>query len=124
MTLQEFYVLSGSLSSDGKSGDAIAYGQAMDRPEWGASMAFLVPEHMQRGVAIYILFGIQTGTFLENLLIGDLFAAVRTADDINRYKIGEIATFLMTSAPAGSFGNAELRENWMNRGGMFPREVA
>lgn len=92
-------------------GIAAAYGEATF-PEWGEKLARRVPDHMQEGIAYWVLFGRPTGRFLNALLCGDLFTAVRCADDKNSAAMYDWCMFLWNAAPSGCFGSKEKVRAW------------
>lgn len=99
-------------------GCAAAYAEATDRPEWGELMTRRIPDYMQYGLATYVLFGITSGSFLTALLEGNLFGALRQADDVNFRHLPEYAHFLHNAAPAGCFGSEARVEEWSKDGGL------
>lgn len=72
-----------------------------------------VPEHDIGGLVDYVLEHVPTGGFLRRLLCNDLFGAVGKADKDNRLALPQICQFIYNAFPPGSFGSAELYEEWI-----------
>lgn len=77
-----------------------------------------VPEHVIEGLVEYVLTGRRTGSFLEAVIAGDLFDALGRADDKNRRKLFEIASWLYNHAPGESYGSRNAYANWLRVGGL------
>ena len=91
-------------------------------PEWAEKLTKLIPHHMQDAMALYMVKGVRPGSFLESLLSGSLFEAVRYADEINRRSLPVYVNFLVHYAPARSFGSPDLVEAWVRSGGLVGQE--
>ena len=118
MNIEEFQSLAGSI------GPAAAYGRAVNSPDWGTVMACRIPEHMQMGMARYVLFGVAPGDFLQAVLRNDLMGAAGQADSINALNLFEYAVFLRSAAPSTCWGSESAVTEWSGRGGMYPQDQA
>jgi len=78
----------------------------------------LIPEHMVDGLVRYIVQGVPPGSFLTAVLSGDLFEALRRADDINQSALVGYARFLTNYAPIGSYGSPGSVTEWIKSGGI------
>ena len=56
---------------------------------------------------------IPTGGFLQAVLENDLMEAVGRADDINRYRLHEICSYVYNNMPASCHGNKEIVNAWL-----------
>lgn len=88
-------------------------------PEAAEGLRRKVPEHMRAGMVRYILLGILPGSFQLAVLEGDLFEAVRKADDTNRAALHDYAIFLFNYAPGGCFGSEDRVRTWAHDGGLI-----
>ena len=79
----------------------------------------LIPPYMHRGLVHYILLGEFPGSFLINLLKGDLFATLAYADSTNIKILHQYGDFLHNNAPRLCFGDSETVENWHKKGGQL-----
>lgn len=104
---------------------AAVYAAHTGQPIWGERLDML-PSHMRRGLVRYILLGTVTGGFLSATLSGDLFEAVRRADDANHEALLRYPIFLFNYAPLGCFGSAGKVRDWIAAGGLvgFEPEAA
>ena len=96
----------------------------MNKPEAGDRMKEMVPENLHHGLALYVLCGLPTGSFLASVLAGDLFSAVRRADDTSLAALGSIVRFLCHHAPEECSGYEVRRTDWIRRGGVLRLEPA
>lgn len=78
----------------------------------------VLPEHMRHGMALYIAFGIEPGSFLRSILVNDLKGACMRADMVNRYAIFDYVSYLYNSAPMPCWGSEEKVDAWTERGGL------
>lgn len=62
---------------------------------------------------------ISRGSFKWYLMTGDLFEAVRHADDYNIEVIPQLVQWLWTYAPVGSYGDEDKVVSWVKEGGMI-----
>lgn len=91
-------------------------------------MGFLelgLPDHMKDGVSMYILQGIEPGGFLMSVLANDLKGAAGRADNLNRTRLFEWASFIVNYMPASSQGSIEEVNRWIShRGaeGLYEKE--
>jgi len=75
-------------------------------------MGMEIPVHTQEAITGYLIRGWKPGGFLTAILAGDLFRAVSSADTANRQMMWAISRFIMTSLPAGSWGDYDSVHNW------------
>lgn len=74
----------------------------------------LVPEHTQHAIENYIIHGLMPGSFLESVIVNDLFGSFSRADEKNRVHLHYIVRWFMDKAPMDSFGSIENMRNWLN----------
>ena len=68
----------------------------------------------------YITDGtVSRGSFKWYLLTGNLFEAVRHADDYNIDRLPELVQWLWMHAPCGCYGDEDNVCNWIEVGGMI-----
>jgi len=68
----------------------------------------------------YITDGtISRGSFKWYLLTGNLFEAVRHADDFNVVALPQLVRWLWSKAPIGSYGSIDNVNSWAKEGGMI-----
>lgn len=72
----------------------------------------LVPEHLSRGLQLWIEHGVEPGGFLVAVICNDLRGACERADPISRHALFEIVSFLHTYAPRGCWGNEKAYSAW------------
>ena len=72
-----------------------------------------LPQHMQEAMRDYIEKGKPTGAFLKALMSNNLVLTFMYADPINRDRIKDFITFLLSNAPRNSWGSEELVDNWI-----------
>ena len=89
--------------------------------EWAAGLAIL-PDYMIGGVVRYVLYGIAPGSFLTAVIDGDLFMALRKADDNNKNALPAYAAFFYNYAPSDCFGSVHRRLEWVKKGGVIGNE--
>ena len=87
--------------------------------EWGAHLALVVPEHMRKGVARYVILGIEGGSFQTAVFENDLLGAAGVADATNRERLFDWAMFLNSAAPSMSFGSRRHVREWIRSGGLI-----
>jgi hypothetical protein len=114
--VQQFY------ENEKKFGTAIAYGMAVENDNRGYTMGTMIPEYMQHGLALYILFGIRPGAFLSAVLEGDLFGAMAQADGTNAERLPQYCRFLWSYAPSECFKTPERVAAWRDRKGLIGSE--
>ena len=74
-----------------------------------------IPEHMRRGVKLYLKQGLRPGEFLTAILENNLVQSVCRADQINLAQIVEWAKFLYNEMPMGSWGSKEKVNAWIKK---------
>jgi len=72
-----------------------------------------VPVSLHAGLIEYFAARRPTGSFLRSVLENDLSQACVRADDINKWHIVEIITFLNSTCPAEAFGSPEKVTAWL-----------
>jgi len=72
----------------------------------------IIPEHMQKLLALYLAEGYLTDRFLESVLKNDLRTACITADENNLTILYEYIRFLWNYAPSDSWGSKEVVDRW------------
>ena len=80
---------------------------------------FDVPEHTQGALERYFTHALEPGSFLMAVLTNDLIGAVGRADMWNSRSLADIVKWLVNHAPYGSYGDAELVRDWLNKGDAF-----
>ena len=83
----------------------------------------LLPDYMVGGVVRYVLHGIKPGSFLTAVIDGDLFMALRKADDTNQQSLPQYARFFWNYAPSECFGSVNKRSEWVKKGGVVGVEA-
>jgi hypothetical protein len=68
----------------------------------------MIPHHMWRGVAMWAVFGIKPGNFLQAVIRGDLFDAAARADGTNQQMLYEWAFFMHNYIPSEAKGPKAL----------------
>ena len=86
--------------------------------DWADGLDAL-PEHMIGGVVRYVLHGVPAGNFLAAVIRGDLFGALRGADDINKNMLPAYANFFWNHAPSICFGSEQAYDDWVKAGGVM-----
>lgn len=74
----------------------------------------LLPEHIRRGMRLYLEQGLRPGHFLVVVLEDSLTKAFREADAINAARMLDIASFLCNEAPLDRWGTHEKVEAWIS----------
>ena len=98
---------------------AVLYGELIGQAGWGRGMMAHIPDHMHQGLVNHIALGAPTGEFLEAVLKGDLFHALRKADDMNLRSLHKYGMFLFNYAPSECFGSPEAVRDWSAKGGLL-----
>lgn len=78
-----------------------------------------VTDLMAETLQNYWNHGYEPGGFTTAVLCNDLFGAAARADHWNRRNMAAIAEYIVNNAPYGSYGNAELVKDWLNKGHYF-----
>ena len=78
-----------------------------------------VPEHIQEGIAAYIVQGRPPGDFLRCVFSNMLMESFGRADSINKHSMVQIVSFLYNEAPSECLGSKEIYENWIKNGGLI-----
>lgn len=73
-----------------------------------------IPEHIQNSFEMYLVHGIEPGSFVRSAIENDLVQSVRRADAINIKYIVHIATWITFNMPVDSWGNNKNVQDWMN----------
>lgn len=77
-----------------------------------------IPTYMHSGLIGWIVFGQPPGDFLDAVLSNDLMRACERADDMNRTRLFDYASFLFNYAPRGCFGGWTIKNEWQIQGGL------
>jgi hypothetical protein len=77
-----------------------------------------IPVRMHDDLMGYIMHGTLAGDFLIDYLSGDLFSAVRSADDENIKLFEQYYRFLYNYAPSRCYGSSARVNAWCDRGGL------
>lgn len=72
-----------------------------------------IPERMIGGLAFYILYRIQPGSFLEAVLENDLMEALGRADFENAGLLNAYARFIYNYAPQACHGSKAKVKAWL-----------
>lgn len=75
--------------------------------QWGN-----VPRYMRGGLARWIRYGIEPGSFLTAVICNDLRSACECADDTNRHLLFAYVQFLYCHAPSSCWGSPKRFEAW------------
>jgi hypothetical protein len=78
----------------------------------------LLPAHMVEGTMRYLTNGVPMGSFGKAIFSYDLPAARRKADNTNLLSMDNWMEFLVSAAPALSWGSPEAVATWIARGGI------
>lgn len=76
-----------------------------------------IPEHMRKGMKLYIEEGGQPGNFLYHILINDFVHAVGYGDIFNQNALLQYAIFLYNNLPVSAWGSKEKVDDWIALGG-------
>lgn len=68
-----------------------------------------------QGVQLYLVHGIEPGSFLTAVIKNDLKEACACADDENQRLLFGIVHWFYNEAPIGSWGSEENYTNWIKR---------
>lgn len=74
-----------------------------------------LPEHMRRGMELYINEGVEPGSFMMSVLCNDLKEAVGRADHINMRYLTNIVSFCYNDLPHQAWGSPEKVKKWMSQ---------
>ena len=81
-----------------------------------------IPAHLHGGLLRFVLLGIPAGSFLNSIVINDLFGALTKADETSRAHLFEICVWLHNAAPSSCYGSRQAVTAWIKRGGLVKRE--
>jgi hypothetical protein len=84
--------------------------------EWG-----LLNDYMQEGMLLYVMHGIEPGSFLTACLANDLIGAVGSADHMNKHRLPEMAEFIYNYVPSNAYGSYDAVRAWCAKGGINGR---
>jgi hypothetical protein len=73
-----------------------------------------VPEHTRGSILRYLNHGMDPGGFVRAALANDFIAAACKADAENRQALTDIARFIATGMPRGSWGSYEAVDGWLH----------
>ena len=78
-----------------------------------------IPSHMLSGVADYVCYGLQPGSFLESVLADEAFKiVVARADNRNLAALPIWALVAYNDLPVEGLGNYEAVDRWITMGGL------
>lgn len=77
-----------------------------------------IPEHIRDGFRLYLVHGIEPGSFCRACLENDMKEAAGKADHINRSRIPDIAMFMVWGMPSDSQGSPEKVSAWIKHRGL------
>ncbi len=72
-----------------------------------------IPEHLRDGLEDYIKNRVETGGFLRAALENDLREALGRSDEISRFALFDIVSFLYNAAPSNCWGSPEKVAAWL-----------
>ena len=78
-----------------------------------------VPPNLRGGLLIYREHGIRTGSYLQAVMAGDLFDAMRRGDPASLAGLKATVDFIHNHMPTNSVGSREALERWIERGGRL-----
>lgn len=78
-----------------------------------------IPRHMWDPLMQYVMCGRVLPQFLDSVLSNDLMQAVTRADDLNRDRLRDYATFMFNHLPIHCYGSSAAVRMWMAKGGLF-----
>lgn len=80
----------------------------------------LIPYHNFGGLARYLLWGIEPGSFLKAVICNDFMGACGRADADNARHLTDFAD-IMASIPSGCVGSPQRYDNWIKMNGLLGR---
>lgn len=83
-----------------------------------------LPEHMQPGIARYIILGIKPGSFLTAVFANEFEIATIKADEMNAELLDVYRDFLETDVPKPCWGSSRMVREWCERGGLVGKKGA
>lgn len=89
-----------------------------------ADSRFVVDQDVLDALGLYVVLGLDPGSFGRALLIGDYRQALSKAHELLRRSyegqdpVANMLAFTATSVPAECRGSAEAVKTWIERGGM------
>lgn len=84
----------------------------------GACQKAGVPEYMYDGVVLYVLHGLQPGSFMRAVLANDLMEAIGRADHENTHAMHRWCALVYNDLPGDCHGSYEIVDAWK---GLEPR---
>jgi len=76
---------------------------------------FVIPEYMRDGIAMYIKYGVDPGSFLTAVICNDLKNAVGQADEINLKNIPAYVNYFYNHAPIDCWGSKAAMNGWIGK---------
>lgn len=80
------------------------------RWEW---QGFAIPDHMRESLLRYVNEGCPVGEFLTSVIQGDLFEALKRADDKNLRNFPAYGFFFYNYVPSDIYGTREKHAAWI-----------
>ena len=71
-----------------------------------------VPEHTRETIVHYLIFGWHPSGFMEAILTGDLYRAVKVADMANKPAIPFITDWVLQNYPYRAYGDKASIDGW------------
>jgi len=90
------------------------YEHASDRSEYAN-----IPERTKDTIKSFVLYGRPGGSFLEAVLMNDLFRAMALADEENKEALEDIVKLVYNHCPSPCWGNNGQYEEWLAKGGLL-----
>lgn len=82
-----------------------------------------LPEHIQGAMQRYVEHRLHPGSFLTAVLSNDFIGAVQRADDINKERLVDIATWVWQELPIACWGSEEKVSRWLDNQEQVPNEL-
>lgn len=82
-----------------------------------------LPSHIRYGMFRWIEYGNVPGDFLCMVILNNLTGAFQKADNTNRDKMFEIASFMYSDAPSQCRGSQKMMDEWCESGGAKGRKL-
>ena len=90
---------------------------------WADGIQEELPDYMVEGLALYVLHGIEPGSFMSSVLSNDLMGALGRADDTNKHMLWHYGNALHNFAPGDCFGSPYLFREWCSAGGAIGKST-
>lgn len=74
-----------------------------------------IPNHMHEAILMYVLDGIEPGSFFYSVLANDFTGAVGRADHINIHHLKNYADLLYNFLPSDVWGSSVKVQDWISK---------